>query len=48
VCKKWHKFLTDGRLPLEDIVVINLFEPQVFKSMASQSTRERLVLNAVD
>ncbi|KAH7728272.1 hypothetical protein AAVH_04516 [Aphelenchoides avenae] len=42
VCKKWCQMLTDGRWPLEDVVVMNIFERQVWLSTVSQNAGSKI------
>ena len=37
MCKRWHSLLTDGRFPLEDVVVLNVFEHSVWENTLSSN-----------
>lgn len=37
VCKRWHRLLTDGRYPLKDVSVFNIFEKTIWDQKLSQN-----------
>uniref|UniRef100_A0A914C0H5 F-box domain-containing protein n=1 Tax=Acrobeloides nanus TaxID=290746 RepID=A0A914C0H5_9BILA len=42
VCRRWYSLLTDGRCPLEDVVVLNIFERHVWKSTVSKNAGSKV------
>uniref|UniRef100_A0A914V2R1 F-box domain-containing protein n=1 Tax=Plectus sambesii TaxID=2011161 RepID=A0A914V2R1_9BILA len=42
VCRRWYAILTDGSAPLDDVVVINLFERGIWKGHVSDNAGSRI------
>lgn len=37
VCRRWYNILTDGKCPLENVVVLNVFQKSVWKNHVSKN-----------
>lgn len=38
VCRRWHHILTGGLCPLENVVVLNIFQKKVWQNSVSKNT----------